>query len=522
MSLTKVSYSMIDSAPVSVIDFGADPTGVSDCSAAVQAAIAFARTRAGNTNSGGVNATTKSAVILFPPGSYKFTATVLVPPNMIFMGDGATILCNESGSTFETGYYNAGVLTSNWALDDATVVAYGLTGLRFENLTFYRGDVALKLRCAIWQSGVFNCQFYETHIAIDSKQCFYSTYDNITIRGDNPGFTAAEGMRFMRASNHVLINNVAISYRDRGMVIGETGVGNASGQINITNCSFEVLLFGIEFVGEFYTVSISDIYLESVDKVFWDQDGALKYNVSIDQCFSNSTTYFVDLSGLRDSYIGPIRDFSALSDVKAVVRLRVDTNANQAIVHLGYFGDPSTGTNRYQLSDGVVTQGYLSSPGGAANNVLTNQYFSKNIVSNQYDNVVPIYETGWYNFAANKVIGAEDEEVKPDPTGTTVFVVTKFLWSEYTAVNYSILITPDAGSGPGGTTPSPIRLKGIAIGSDGTQIVAGGRTVTGGLNVLSGTLQLNWTGFGSSPTDPDYAWMRNGLFTSEGIIKLIA
>jgi len=39
MSLTKVSYSMISGAPVNVLDFGADPTGVADSTAAIQAAL---------------------------------------------------------------------------------------------------------------------------------------------------------------------------------------------------------------------------------------------------------------------------------------------------------------------------------------------------------------------------------------------------------------------------------------------------------------------------------------------------
>lgn len=38
MSLTKATYSMIDGAPANVLDFGADPTGVADSTAAIQAA----------------------------------------------------------------------------------------------------------------------------------------------------------------------------------------------------------------------------------------------------------------------------------------------------------------------------------------------------------------------------------------------------------------------------------------------------------------------------------------------------
>ena len=39
MSLTKVSNRMIQNAPINVVDYGADPTGVTVCSTEVQAAI---------------------------------------------------------------------------------------------------------------------------------------------------------------------------------------------------------------------------------------------------------------------------------------------------------------------------------------------------------------------------------------------------------------------------------------------------------------------------------------------------
>lgn len=42
MALTKATYSMINGAPVNVLDFGADPTGLTDSTSAIQAAIDFA------------------------------------------------------------------------------------------------------------------------------------------------------------------------------------------------------------------------------------------------------------------------------------------------------------------------------------------------------------------------------------------------------------------------------------------------------------------------------------------------
>lgn len=43
MALTKATYSLIDGAPINVLDYGADPTGTADSTAAINAAIAYAR-----------------------------------------------------------------------------------------------------------------------------------------------------------------------------------------------------------------------------------------------------------------------------------------------------------------------------------------------------------------------------------------------------------------------------------------------------------------------------------------------
>lgn len=71
MSLTKVSNSLIENAPISVVDYGADPTGTTVCSTQVQAAI---------------DAGAGSNAIYFPAGTYlcKFT----VPDNTTIIGEG--------------------------------------------------------------------------------------------------------------------------------------------------------------------------------------------------------------------------------------------------------------------------------------------------------------------------------------------------------------------------------------------------------------------------------------------------
>lgn len=64
MSLTKVSFSMIDKIAINIVDYGADPTGAIDSSAAINAAIA---------------AMPNPSTLYFPYGTYLLNTEIAVP-----------------------------------------------------------------------------------------------------------------------------------------------------------------------------------------------------------------------------------------------------------------------------------------------------------------------------------------------------------------------------------------------------------------------------------------------------------
>jgi parallel beta-helix repeat protein len=68
MSLTKVSYSMIEGASANVLDYGAVGDGVADDSAAIQAAI--------------TDLTASGGTLFFPNGTYKIESTVTLASNV--------------------------------------------------------------------------------------------------------------------------------------------------------------------------------------------------------------------------------------------------------------------------------------------------------------------------------------------------------------------------------------------------------------------------------------------------------
>lgn len=75
MSLTKVTYSMIEGASFNVLDYGAVGDGVADDTVAVQAALTAAA----------------GQIIVFPPKTYKITASLTVPANTWITAYGASL-----------------------------------------------------------------------------------------------------------------------------------------------------------------------------------------------------------------------------------------------------------------------------------------------------------------------------------------------------------------------------------------------------------------------------------------------
>lgn len=163
MPLTKVSYSMIEGAVFNVKDFGAKGDGVTDDTAAIQAAIDAA---CPFTWKGTTRATELSSIagtVYFPKGTYVVTDKIYLAPALSLVGAGvgnfftdaeveldptgiqsnSCILVKTTGYTnyaFDTAPYNAsGVRVDNGLLrGDASTNGTGtfLESIRVENLHF--------------------------------------------------------------------------------------------------------------------------------------------------------------------------------------------------------------------------------------------------------------------------------------------------------------------------------------------------------------------------------------------------
>jgi len=128
MGLTKVTYSMIEGAAANVLDFGADPTGVVDSAAAIQAAV---------------NA---SQAVFFPVGTYKLTAQITVSKSTAFAIYGEGI-----GNSILSWTNASGGFAITMANNYDTITIDGLS-LRTE---FAGGGTALAVTYPVSASSIF-------------------------------------------------------------------------------------------------------------------------------------------------------------------------------------------------------------------------------------------------------------------------------------------------------------------------------------------------------------------------------
>lgn len=180
MSLTKATYSMIEGAPISVLDYGAVADGVTDDSAAIQAAL----------NAGDV--------VVFPAGVYSIAAPIAIQDGQTLHLDGAVI----KPTSALTAAAISGTSISN-------VQVYGGT---FEGVgtAFATGDEHLML---------------------------FTSCSNVQINGTKFTNSRSEGLRLVDCTNCVVsgvyaLNNYGSGLQDRdgsgNKFIGVTSSGNGN------------------------------------------------------------------------------------------------------------------------------------------------------------------------------------------------------------------------------------------------------------------------------------------------------
>ena len=250
MALTKATFSMIEGASANVLDFGADPTGSTDSTAAIQAAL----------DSG-------AGSVYLPEGTYLFS-TLTVNENtrlhgastrtsiLKHTGAGTAIQCTYSGSTEPDG--NSAYIDSGWFIfEDFELLSNG-------TFAFKTGKTRSSLT-----------QFNRLYIRDRNAGSSYSA-GTVGIDCDNTPW-ASTYATYICQVNHCVIwgFETAVNLQDtvNGWDFKQLYVLQCKDQIvlstattiNISNCYFESNIagaYGVKFLNSGNTFQISNSVFE--------------------------------------------------------------------------------------------------------------------------------------------------------------------------------------------------------------------------------------------------------------------
>jgi hypothetical protein len=305
---------------VSVKDFGAVGNGTTDDSVAIQNAIKYV--------------CTNKLSLYFPKATYAIGTTLLIPQNNdpTFVGANPIVTIDGGDSTFkmlsditlfESAYYNAGVLTSNFGTAYDT---YPSGNIVLQNFTVISPTgsqlVQPVLKIQDWHYG---CLIRNIRSGVN-QQMMFSANNFSTMFDTIQSFLQAPkaGARFVFSGNHNLnkitnfvAQNSVTAYRFDGPVTA----------CQITNMSVEGCTYGFEFNATVYDVNIENSYFEAISAT------AIVFTSYVDACLIQNNyvaftagSYFVDyplLPGVNiiiadnNTYQGTYTEASILKTVNA-------------------------------------------------------------------------------------------------------------------------------------------------------------------------------------------------------------
>lgn len=374
MSLTKVSYSMIEGASFNVVDYGADPTGVNDSTAAIQATIDAAGASGGG-------------MVYFPSGDYKLLSAVTVGHERI------TLYANNDASIIISSLTNNGIVVGNSGAITNLIV---IDGLRFDRPTKSNNGAAVKM-VRTGYSTVKNCVFKNSRFGVEVK----THNDSLTIQNN----TFLEGTYF-----GVLENNTNETWANDLTIRGNF----------FWHVEEAAVYMSADGVG---VASVGDTYIEDNVIVGSPAFGALQtqYGIKIE----GAGTYNVNISIQRNTFEGIALQTVYLTNLN---RCRIEGNyfSGTGTNDVGLYWDGGVGNS---IVTGNIFIGYnnqaakfISTAGLtiANNNFTANVTLGGNIAELEFTSCADLQITGNYFYSASSQYAIEFLQVGGTPNNVVV------------------------------------------------------------------------------------------------------
>lgn len=217
MSLTKVTYAMIQGEAANILDYGADPTGVEDSTTAIQAAL------------------DDSSAIVIPIGNFKITSTL-----------------NMNTGNFIFGMGRDSIITSTY--DGGAIAGKGVTPSSGTNVRRYSGGGSNFTLIGPTPSA-------SGSIALDMRGCSSFKWTNLTIQQFQNA--VSQGDNYSTYYNEyygVMISDVTIGYYNTALANENLVVGGKigtciSGTIDSENSHNKYVGLAIEVFTTGHTIS---------------------------------------------------------------------------------------------------------------------------------------------------------------------------------------------------------------------------------------------------------------------------
>lgn len=340
MSLTKVTYSMIKGAPANVLDFGADPLGVSNSLVAINAALAVSRN------------------IYFPAGTYLVSGTPISLPtgvnNISLSGDGFSTKIVGGGLYGVLRLFNHNGVTISDMWLESSIEAFGcLTSFHQESSNIIVERCKFTTNGPILTNGI-KMVMDDSTVGLDGmtiRDCVFDAPGRMAIEVQNHGPGSTVRYRDVSIENcKILRTGEAVGGgTSAGMGISFTGIGENCSVINnyfdqctgpsIENIGASNSVISGNFIrrAKARPIQTANIYLmtENViaDNIITELDATLGDSVylgSMANCIISNNS--IDLTGKSNAFVEITSAGIAGTGKNLFTGNTVRTNASYAVI----------------------------------------------------------------------------------------------------------------------------------------------------------------------------------------------